>query len=561
MKRNLKMLLAVGLVLLGVLTLYSETGLVYAEEATITASGICGDDLQWTLDSDGKLTISGTGEMYSSARGEPSVFQPYKDVVKEIEIKPGVFNIGNRAFSSFQQLEKVTIPEEINWIGEEAFKGCTLLEEIRLPEGLDYVGMWAFSDCFELSKLYVPPSVTCFGIEAISGCSKLKTAGQEGGGYNIELGAGIPPGLFNTNEYIESVVIPDGISKIPDAAFRKASNLKSVVIPESVKEIGEIAFYGCSNLEDVVMPETMPNVRSHAFTGANKAEKYNFPFRHDIYGAKDIASIWTSEVLQLDPEQYKYEILEGEQLAEQYAAPGHINEPSTVYCIRFNAPGKVKIRVTRSDTENPVSTEWEFVVLEKPLKDISGSDWYFDTVKSIYRNGIMTGYADGNFGPADILTRGQFATILYRMEGKPEVSYKEVFPDVAEGEFYSEPVVWAYENGILTGYSDSGKFGPSDPINREQANTILYRYAKAKGLDTDISPETTNRPERFPDYENVSEYAKEAVSWAVAIHMMMGQDRLLEPQGNTDRAVAAALLMRYYNYYGGIDGIVLGFYK
>ncbi len=560
MKRNLKLLLAVGLFLFSVLTLYSKTDVVYAEEATIIASGSCGDDLLWILDCDGKLTVSGTGEMYSYVKEEPSVFLPYKDVVKEIEIKPGAVSIGSRTFCSFQQLEKVTIPEGVRAIGTEAFKECTSLEEIRLPEGLEYIEDAAFSDCIELSKIYIPPSVTRLYSEAISGCSKLKTVGPEGGDYNIELGAGIPDCIFLANEYIESVVIPDGISKIPDSAFKYASNLKSVIIPDDVKEIGREAFYDCGNLEDIVMPETMPNVKSHAFTGSNKAEKYNFPFRHDIYGTKDITSIWTSEVLELAPEFYKYEILEGEQLAEQYTESGSFNVMSTVYCIRFKAPGKVKIRVTRSDAENSVSTDWEFVVSEKPLKDISGSEWYFNTVKSIYRNGIMTGYANGNFGPADILTRGQFATVLYRMEGKPEIRYKDVFPDVAEEEFYAEPVVWAYENGIITGYSDSGKFGPSDPINREQANTILYRYAKAKGLDTDISSEKTNRAEDFLDYGNVSEYAKEAVSWAVGIHMMMGQDRLLEPKDNTNRAVAAALLMRYYYYYGGIEGIVVEFY-
>lgn len=173
--------------------------------------------------------------------------------------------------------------------------------------------------------------------------------------------------------------------------------------------------------------------------------------------------------------------------------------------------------------------------------DVAENEWFYGYVKAVTMRELMTGYDSGAFGAYDNLGRGQFATILYRMEQKPEVKYSNMFPDVPNEQFYSLPAVWAGTEKVITGY-DNGTFGPADDITREQLVTIMYRYAKMKGQDVTA----TETFERFPDAEWVSEFAKEAMNWAVDREIIKGtDDGRLEPQGNVSRAVCATIITRY----------------
>ena len=93
------------------------------------------------------------------------------------------------------------------------------------------------------------------------------------------------------------------------------------------------------------------------------------------------------------------------------------------------------------------------------------------------------------FGENLPLTRGMIVTVLHRMEGKPEVTYSCVFTDVPAGEWYTDGVEWAASHGIVLGCSN-GKYGPADPVTREQLAAILFRYANWKGYDTSIGEDT-----------------------------------------------------------------------
>ena len=131
------------------------------------------------------------------------------------------------------------------------------------------------------------------------------------------------------------------------------------------------------------------------------------------------------------------------------------------------------------------------------------------------------------------------------MAGKPQTIYTDRFLDVGNGLFYTEPVMWASENGIVTGY-DNGMFGPSDHITREQLATMLYRYAKVKGKDVSKRGDLS----KFPDSSYISEFAQEAVSWAVAEKIITGDQGEINPQGQANRAHAATMMMRYTQIYG-----------
>lgn len=177
--------------------------------------------------------------------------------------------------------------------------------------------------------------------------------------------------------------------------------------------------------------------------------------------------------------------------------------------------------------------------------DVYTDSWYWPYVRYASQTGIMTGLNEKQFGPGEQLARAQFATILYRMAGTPAAEWGDYFPDVPSGEFYSEAVSWAYTDPakIITGYTDSGLFGPGDSITREQLVTMLYRYAGK--IDADTSERADLK--EFPDAGNVNEFAKEAMQWAVAAGLIKGDNGKLNPQGTAVRAECATIIMRFIN--------------
>ena len=138
------------------------------------------------------------------------------------------------------------------------------------------------------------------------------------------------------------------------------------------------------------------------------------------------------------------------------------------------------------------------------------------------------------------MTRAMLVTVLWRLDGKPAPKSANSFADVPGGQWYTEPVAWAAENGIVNGVGDN-KFDPEGNITREQMATILYRYCNGKGIDTSKQGSLSG----FPDAGKVSSYATTALQWTVAEGIIGGSDGKLLPQGNATRAQAATILMRF----------------
>lgn len=173
--------------------------------------------------------------------------------------------------------------------------------------------------------------------------------------------------------------------------------------------------------------------------------------------------------------------------------------------------------------------------------DVEKDKWYFNYVKYVSKQDIMTGMNETTFAPTGTLARAQFATILYRMAGSPNVDYKKVFPDVADEEFYSVPVTWAQQTDIIKGY-DEGNFGPADSLTREQMVTMMYRFAKASGKDVSAQKDYMC----FPDGGQVAGFAQDAMKWAVAEEIIQGNgEGLLVPGDTIIRAECAAVIARY----------------
>ena len=157
----------------------------------------------------------------------------------------------------------------------------------------------------------------------------------------------------------------------------------------------------------------------------------------------------------------------------------------------------------------------EPVESELPFTDVDVDDTFYEAVKYVSENGLMTGTATDTFAPYGAFTRAQVATILYRLEKEPAVAFAATFPDVQENQWFASAVLWGNSKGILLGH-DTGKFGPDDGVTFEQMLTILYRYAALKGYDTAARADVAG-------FE-CSDYAAEAVSWAMAHGMVSAAD-------------------------------------
>ena len=173
--------------------------------------------------------------------------------------------------------------------------------------------------------------------------------------------------------------------------------------------------------------------------------------------------------------------------------------------------------------------------------DVKEDDWFYDSVKKAYHQGWMNGTGDGIFDPDGNMTRAMFVTILYRAEGQPQLNSALKFDDVDRNAYYAEAVGWASENGIIAGVSDA-EFVPERNITREETAAVINRYAAYKGINTDSRGDLSV----FTDANDVSGWARENVSWAVGAGLISGKENnLLDPQDNTTRAEATAILNRF----------------
>lgn len=176
-------------------------------------------------------------------------------------------------------------------------------------------------------------------------------------------------------------------------------------------------------------------------------------------------------------------------------------------------------------------------------QDVSYDDWYLGAVKAVSQAGLMTGMNPDYFGASENLKRSHFATVLYRAQGSPGQDYLNRFTDVPNGHFYSIPVSWAAASDIVTGYENSQLFGTNDDMTREQLTVMMFRYARYKGRDTSKRADLSG----FADAQNVSRFALEAMQWSVSEGIIKGEgsDGSLNPQGQVDRSVCAAVIQRF----------------
>ncbi len=190
--------------------------------------------------------------------------------------------------------------------------------------------------------------------------------------------------------------------------------------------------------------------------------------------------------------------------------------------------------------ELPAGTTVRIIENSKDFEDVKESDWFSDAVAFASSHELFVGVSETEFAPKQPMTRAMLVTVLFRLEDEPDTATLIDFNDVNDDTWFTDAVEWAAAEGIVNGVGD-GLFAPNDNVTREQIATMLYRYVQYLGYDVSDRKSL----DTFYDGDQVSDWAKEAMQWAVKIGLFQGDDTgSLNPKNNATRAEVATLMQR-----------------
>ena len=301
MKQTFKRTLALTLCLLLCAALLPGT--VWAAE--IVDSGTCGANLTWTLDSEGTLTISGSGEMKDYTYDFKSPWYGKRSAINTVEIRSGVTSIGSYVLYECSSLTSVSIPYSVTSIGNYAFSHCTSLASVSIPVSVASIGEGAFGGCTNLTSVSIPVSVTSIGNWAFYGCSSLTSVTIPDGVSSIGYFA------FSVCSSLTNVSIPNSVTDIGSSAFSNCSSLTSVSIPNSVRSIGEEAFFYCSSLTSISIPDSVTSIGNWAFECCSGLTNVSIPNSVTSIGEEAFAYCSSLTAITVNPENPVYCDIDG----------------------------------------------------------------------------------------------------------------------------------------------------------------------------------------------------------------------------------------------------------
>ena len=385
-----------------------------------------------------------------------------------------------------------------------------------------------------------------------------------------------------SSDSVVDLIIPGTVRRIGTSAFAQANKLKSVYIKEGVEEIGRHAFYSINHNIYLTLPASVTQIGENVIysgtiyaaegtVGLQYALDHSPQCRFVVNRTEDglytgvyagfgfvtqngEATLTRAYSLPLFP---PFEI-EGcpvttirWDVIHAYHSHTFVIPPS-VTCIDSNpkpdttSPTLLYFPYTYGETyakKAGYPCQNVYLTLPLPYTDVKDGSWYYESACFAYYNDLMYGVAADIFGPEETMTRAMLVTVLYRLDGCQAVNAENIFVDVPEGQWYTDAVIWASEYGIVGGIGGA-RFAPDDTVTREQIATILYRYVKAKGYSVSASGNLAF----FPDHAQVSDYAKEAMAWAVDAKLIGGRPvgtvAHLFPGDGATRAEVGTLLMR-----------------
>lgn len=346
MKSKLRRTLAIILAAVMLLSVFPAVGAFAAN------GGKCGENVQWKIDKNGTLTISGKGKMNdynSKPKGEDLNLIMYgsdtpwvkqRENVKKIIIKGDVTYIGANAFSGFTALKSVKITAKVKTIGEWAFGYSKALTDVELPDGVVTVKSGAFSNCLALVNINLPKSLKTIEDSVFCNCRKLK---------NLKLPSGltkIGDAAFKFCKSFTKITLPEKITSVNDEVFAWCANLKDIRIPDGVKYIGARAFIDNKSLENIALPGKLEKIGAFAFAGCDKLTSIRIP--KSVKKIKNFALGYSSEEGN--------GIYDYEKISDSFVIYGYKNSAAQKYAkkndISFKSVGKVgKVYLSKTNLE------------------------------------------------------------------------------------------------------------------------------------------------------------------------------------------------------------------
>lgn len=505
---------------------------VNALAAETVSSGSCGSNITWELDSDGTLTISGTGEMKDCYHGDEAPWMTERTKIKRVVIKSGITSIGGAAFYDCSNLADVTVPSSVTKFGESTFSHCTSLTSVEIPNGTTTIGWCMFYGCSSLTSVTIPSSVTAIGAGAFYGCRGLTNIDIPSGvtyiGYRAFSGCNgltnveLPNGLTGIYEEtfqgcnLDSMSIPGSVKYIDDRAFSYCSRLTSILIPGSVSSIGTGAFYCCSGLSDLTISNGVKSIGWATFRYCSSIDCVTIPSSVtsiDGYAFQGCNNL--TDIAILNPKCTIYENKDTLGSPTQTTIYGYIDSTAQEYAKKYgytfktldqcpwDLGAKVRdnilriVKITPNHTTIRPNTKIE-ILFNKEVKFGVGTIDLRDGDGRIFTQYLTTADAgnisiDGKKVTIDIskwnLKDGTYtATISPRAFKTKDGTYFFGLKDKTEWEF--DVCSYADENDVLD-YSKKGillwrRDDPTKPGipdgTDEQYAEILLRWAKENGI-------------------------------------------------------------------------------
>jgi len=387
--------------------------------------------------------------------------------LETVNIPDGVTDIGYCAFCCCYSLKDVRIPDSVERIEGYAFSDCSSLESIVIPGSVQSVEYSAFEYCTALKSVTMEDGVGSFGSWVFDHCTSLESVSIPGSVGQL------PYCAFYQCTALTSVTVGEGVTNIEERAFEGCTSLQAVIIPDSVTAIGESAFGQCGRELVLCCSE---NSAAHGYAVQNdlscklsgKTESYAVTVAEAENGAisASVKSAHAGKIVTLTVTHAS-----GYRLETIFVTDAEGNN------IELKAP-KVGKTYTFRMPASDVTVEAAFMEDSTMLNyfvDVTAGDYFYDPVLWAAENEITSGVDDSHFAPDGTTTRAQMVTFLWRTAGCPEPASAEcLFMDVEAEAYYYKAVLWAVENGITDGTSDT-EFEPNAFVTRAQAVTFLYR--------------------------------------------------------------------------------------
>ncbi|MBQ3100381.1 MAG: leucine-rich repeat protein [Clostridia bacterium] len=479
----------------------------------------------------------------------------YGTAIKNYTLNYEIETIGAEAFANCPYLKQVTIHDITGKIGTDAFAGspelvvrCSVgsaLEEyaksnsIKYDDVTKYCGydiVWEIDENgvltmsgsgeaynsyhpwdnvkSDIKHVVVKEGVVRIGSNAFYDCPALETVSLPDGILKLE--------GFQECTSLKQINVPDSVLSIDTATFFCCTSLESIVLSDNIERIGHEAFSGCTALKSIKLPANLTFIRSSAFVACKSLTDVVIPdgvtkIEGEIFAAcGNIRVTLPASVTEIGDRFFGGGFM---LYADSYAI---ICEPGS-YAESYAKANDIPYRYTR-------------------FTDVEEGKWYTQGISYCYANEYMSGVSLDEFSYKATMNRQMFATILAKIDGADTSSYNEMtFSDVPAGQWYSNAIEWAAQNGYAAGMGE-GIFGRKNPVTREQMAMFFYTYSEVNGIDVTGRADITG----YADYDRVHGYALEAMSWAVSEQLITGTgETTLSPRDSATRAQVAVIIKAY----------------